>query len=414
MKFFRNLFRTANASEEMQLSALITENASDMAAIANGDWGLIAPYGEHPAPDGSYVQKFDRDQAEKVVRTWNSITGMAARCFKNMVHGLGTKFTSPIWEGHPESNKKLWPKEKLLGEITDLRTGNNGLEGRVTWNAKGMADRMKGKLYPSALWWHWPPSGQPRTVYPELLESVGLWPTPNIPTVPAWTQNALADLADFASQSEAGSTPETTTQNTKMERNELIRLLGLPATATDEQINSALLGVANTANALTTANAAKADLEGQLATANTSLQTANAQIGTLTTERDELKTANSALTTANAQLVKGVLDIAEKRGAITAAERPGYETRLTTANTAGDALTELETRQKVNVTSVELNGNRVDITTANARSEVFSTAVQQRMKTDSCDYNTAFSRCMTDPALAALVAAMADPTRKDA
>jgi hypothetical protein len=167
--------RTSNpgGQEEMQLSALLSENAANISAITDGDWGMIAPYGDHPAPDRSYIQKFSREQAEKVVKTWNSITGTAARVFKNLWHGLGAKSTCPVWDGHPETDKRRWPIEKLLAEITDLRLGDSGLEGRVTWNDRGLTARTRGPLYPSSLWWHWPPNEE-RNVFPELLESAGL------------------------------------------------------------------------------------------------------------------------------------------------------------------------------------------------------------------------------------------------
>lgn len=404
-----NLFRTANedAQAEMRLSASIC--TANIAGVADGDWALISPYGDHASPNGSYTQRFNREQAEKVVKTWNSITGTAARVFKNVMHGLGAKFSTPVWEGHPDSDKQRWPKEKLLAEITDVRTGNEGLEGRVTWNTKGATKRAAGALYPSPLWWHWPPAGEPALVFPELLESVGLVPTPNISSVPAWTQNARPDLA---SQSEAEPNP-TKTQNT-MDREKLIKLLGLAANATDEQIDAALKGIATTANALTTANAAKADLETQLATANASLATANGNVTSLTQERDQLKTANTALTTANGVLVKGVLNIAEKRGAITPAERASFETRITTANTATDALTELQDRKAMNTTSVEINGNRVDLSTANARANALEEAIVQKMDGGKLTREEAFAKCQADPALAGLFGSMQDPTRQTA
>ena len=85
--------RTANAAAqaEMRLSAAIC--TANMAGVADGEWALISPYGDHASPDGSYTQRFSREQAEKVVKTWNSITGTAARAFKNVMHGLGAKFS---------------------------------------------------------------------------------------------------------------------------------------------------------------------------------------------------------------------------------------------------------------------------------------------------------------------------------
>lgn len=399
--------RTANEND-MRLSAAIC--TANIAGVADGEWALISPYGDHPSPDGSYVQHFDRAQAEKVVATWNSITGRAARLFKNIMHGLGPKSSTPVWEGHPETDRLRWPKDKLLAEVTDIRTGNEGLEGRVTWNAKGATTRARGPLFPSALWWHWPPSGEPRAVFPELLESIGLVAAPNIAGVPAWTANANP----FAGDPQAENQP--TNNNDDMNPEQLLALrkaLNLPETADAATI----ISTANAALQLTTANAALVTERDGLKTANAALtterdglKTANA---TLTTERDGLKTANAALTEHNTTLVTGALNLAEKKGAMTPAQRPDFQTRLTTANTAAAALLELQTRKAMNTEPVMINGSRVDITTANARADVINTAVAKRMKDDACDRDTAYGRVKADPMFAAVFAAMADPTRKD-
>lgn len=408
-------FFTANETAEMRLSATIcTANIAD---VADGGWAVIAPYGDHPSPDGSYSQHFDRAQAEKVVKTWNSITGAAVRWFKNLAHGLGAKFSAPVWDGHPDSDGQRWPVEKLLAEITDVRTGNDGLEGRVKWNAKTANARPAGPLFPSALWWHWPASGVPPTVYPEVLESVGLVRTPNISGVPAWTQNALA----LGGATNLAGNPQAENQNqnnmTPQELAALRKALGLPETADA----AACIARATTANA---AVVTLAEREGALTTANSTISTLNGerdtlrtQHGALVTERDGLKTANASLTTerdtlktANAMLVKGILDVSEKRGVITPAERPAFETRITTANTAADALTELQTRKPaLNTQAVEINGNRVDLTTANARMEAIGAAVQKRMADHKLSYDDAFAAVQKDPALAALFSPMPQP-----
>ena len=402
------VFRTANEAD-MRLSAGIC--TANIAGVADGEWALIAPYGDHPSPDGSYLQRFDRAQAEKVVTTWNSITGTAARVFKNVMHGLGPKFSTPCWEGHPETDKQRWPKDKLLAEVTDIRTGQDGLEGRVTWNAKGATTRARGPLFPSALWWHWPPSGEPRAVFPELLESIGLVPTPNISGVPAWTANApFPGIPPEENQPDPGLQH----QHHMNHRNQLIALLGLKSDADDSAIQSSLdahgAKVTSTANALTEAATAKAQLETQLTTANVALVAEQAKATGLTTERDTLTTANTALTTANTALVTGILDVVEKRGAITPAERPAFQTRLATANTAADTLRELQTRKALNVAQVEINGSRVDLSTANARAAVLTSAVQKRMKDDNCGYDEAFAKCQGDPQLKPLFDAMKAPT----
>jgi len=383
--FCKIVFRTPNSSEP-QLSAFITTNAADIANIADGEWGLIAPYGTFPSPDNTYVQVFGRD--EEVVRTWNSITGKAARIFKNLWHGLGPKSSAPVWDGHPETDQKRWPVERLLSEVTELRAGVAGLEGRITWNAKGLERRTRGPLFPSPLWWHNPPAGDPPSVYPELLESIGLVPTPNISSVPAWTQNAT-----LASKSEA----ENQTTNI-MDKKKLIELLGLAEDATDEQIEAALKAARTTANALQTANAAKSDAEGKLTTANST-------ITTLTAERDQLQTANTAL-------VDGILNVVEARGAITPAERDTFKGKIT-AN-AAETLGELKNRKAMNTQHVEINGNRVDLSTANARATALDTAIAKTMKELACDRDAAFAKVQADPAYGALFNAMQDPTKKTA
>jgi hypothetical protein len=410
MKTLRNLFsiRTAN-DDQMRLSAAIC--TANIAEVADGEWALIAPYGEHPAPNGQYVQKFDRSQADTVVTTWNSITGTAARVFKNLWHGLGPKKTLPVWDGHPETDRARWPKEKLLAEITDLRTGDDGLEGRITWNARGAESRSRGPLFPSPLWWHWPPSGEPPTVFPELLESIGLVPTPNIAGVPAWTQNAApefeqketegteADLRPptsdlrhpnpLATDQEAEA-PTQTGENTDMNKQRIIELLKLAADATDEQIETALAAASTS-----TANAA----------------TMETQVAALTTERDTLATANGALTTTNAALIDGALNLAEARGAITPAERETFREKLT-AN-ASATIDELKPRKALNTQAIEINGNRIDLSTANSRAELLEKEIAKRQQADSTlDRAAAMAKCQADPALKPLFDAMQDPTRK--
>jgi len=398
------LFRTANHSPDMRLSAAIC--TANIAAVADGEWALIAPYGEHASPGGSYVQRFSREQAERVVQGWNSLSCTAVRWFKNALHGRLTANSIPVWDGHPETDKQRWPKEKLLAEITELRLGETGLEGRVTWNAKGETARTRGPLYPSPLWWHWPPAGEPPEVFPELLESIGLVTTPNISGVPAWTANAnpLAGVP-------AAENQDTQDTMTPEQLAALRKALGLPDTA--DAATCIATATANAAQlteregALSTANSAKATLETQLSTANS-------QVTAITTECDTLRTANGTLTTEVETLRTGLLDLAEKKGAITPAERETFKTRLTTANTAGAAIAELQTRKAMNTQSVELNGNRIDLSTANARQTALDTAVTKRMKDDSCDYDTAFARVQADPTFAPLFGAMQDPTKKAA
>ena len=66
---------TANAVSQGEMRLSGVTSTGNVAGVADGEWALISTYGDHPSPDGSYVQHFPRSQAEQVVKTWNSITG---------------------------------------------------------------------------------------------------------------------------------------------------------------------------------------------------------------------------------------------------------------------------------------------------------------------------------------------------
>ncbi len=416
--------RTANSGEH-QLSAFVTPNAPDISAVPDDGWCVIAPYGTHPSPDRTYTQVFTREQADKVVKTWNSLTGAAARWFKNIAHGLGGKFSAPVWDGHPETDKGRWPKEHLLGEITALRAGDAGLEGRQTWNSQGCERRTRGPLYPSPLWWHFPKDAQGR-VFPELLESVGLVPTPNISAVPAWTENASPDPASAEVLSQTANTTEDTMKT-------IAEKLGLPENATEVQIAAKvaeLLGTANaaaenirTANStrdavqgqLTTANALVTTLQGEKTTLTGQLTTANATITTLQGEKTTLATANAELTGIVTELAAGVAHGFELAGVVPPSDRETITAKLTANATAKDTVAELKGKKAVmNVKSITLGADKKDISTANSRRQVIDDAVKKRMTDQKESYDVAYAAVQADPKLKGVFEAMADPTKSTA
>ena len=412
--------RTANSGDH-QLLPFVTPNAPDISTVPDNGWYLIAPYGTFPSPDKTYTQVFDRDQADRVVKTWNSLTGAAARWFKNMSHGLGGKFSAPVWDGHPETDKGRWPVERLLGEVTAVRASESGLEGRQTWNAKGCERRTQGPLFPSPLWWHFPKDDQNR-VFPELLESVGLVPTPNIAAVPAWTENASPDPASAEVLSQ---TANTTTEDI-MDKKALAKKLGLPEDATEEQINAKLAELQSTANAaaenIRTANTARDTIQGQLATANTRVTalegektTLTGQLATANASAATLTTANTELTGIVTELAGGVIHGFELAGVIPPADRTAMTGKLTANATAKTTVTELKAKKPVmNVKSIEIGANKLDISTANSRRQVIDDAVKTRMKDKSESYDVAYAAVQNDSALKAVFEAMADPSKSTA
>jgi len=66
----------------------------------------------------------------------------------------------------------------------------------------------------------------------------------------------------------------------------------------------------------------------------------------------------------------------------------------------------------MNTMAVEINGNRIDLSTANARANALEEAIATKMKDGNLSREQAFAKCQQDPNLAGLFSAMADPTRK--
>ncbi len=432
----RPIFRTANsavAAPEPLLGSITSANAlvRDGEMPADG-WYLAAPFGEHPSPNGAYTQVFGMTEAQDILRSWNSMPAKAFRVVKNLKHTRKLKMSAPIFaappgQPHPDEDYANWSPLNELASFGELRTSNAGLEVYVTWNAAGMKTRERGPLHPSINWWHSPPDATGK-VYPGHIESITLTRTPNIPTVPAWTANTLPGtspetLAGTPQADNANQTANTQPMNPE-QLNALRKSLGLPETADP----AACIQAATTANA---ALATLAERDGALSTANSTLTTLNTerdtlrtQHGAIATERDGLRTAHATLTTerdtlrtANAAERKSFLDLAQKIGAITPAEREAFDTRISTANTREAAVAEIigatdkPARKAMNTQSVEINGTRLDLSTANARQGALQSEVSKRMKANGTDYDTEFAAVKKDKNFSALFAAMQDPTK---
>ena len=416
MKRKLTLQATANSAR----TACFCANASPILETPADGWFVIAPYGEHPAPDGSYVQVFTRNEAEKMVSTWNSFAGRAARWAFNLRHrGHIADTSAAVWQGHPDADPERWPDKLELAGIADLRAGENGLEGQTTWNAETMKQRQAGPLKPSPFWMHGKPDAQGR-VFPELLLSVGLVASPNISQSPAWTKNA----------------PDGQPKNqneTAMTQSEIAKSLGLAPDASWDAIRAAINGATANATALATANATTTTVREQLTTANTELgtlrtekQTLTTANGTLTTERDQLKTSNGALTTANATLtttINGLGEqlalVAEKAGLCLPSEREAVKGKLTINSTGDKPVTAenvLTSAKELGAKSPVLNTRPIgslatpgNLATANAAANTFETKVSEIVKARSCSRGEAWDIAKADPANAGLLQAMNQP-----
>lgn len=393
----------------MQLSGIQSANAIATTTPQNG-WLLVAPFGEFPSPDRRYVQVFQREQADEIVRSWNSMVGKAFRYVKNVRHKLKFRDTAPVFdhqylEGHPDTDPANWSQLQELARVRDLRSSNAGLEALIEWDHEGMATRNAGPLFPSIQWWHNAPNDEGK-VFPGHFESITLTRTPNITSVPAWTPN-----------SNQNQNPMNEEQLKALRKS-----LNLSDTTSVEKVietaQSAYQLSTSNATALQTANSAKETAEKDLKTANEAKDKAEADLKTANTAKDKAEGEVKVLATTNSLLIEGIADLFETNGKFTPAERPGVIAKFT-AN-VGDSvkavITELKEKKPVIETKhLEINGNRIDISTANARRDAVENAVSKCMKDNGIeDRNVAFAKVQADPQYAQLFAAMQDPTRKAA
>ena len=387
-------FRTANDSITRTIGISVNALAliADREIPADG-WQILAPYGTHAAPDGTYRQVFHRPQAVKLVETWNSFAARAVRWAHNARSGAGFfSAAAPVWDGHPDADAARYPVKRQLGAITEVRAGEQGLEGLVTWNhAADTAARSAGPLKPSPYWLHEAPDAA-SSVFPELLLSVGLVPAPNISSAPAWTRNS-ADQPD-----------------TNMKQTELATLLGLAPEADWDTIKASTTGATANAATLVTVTANAATVQQTLDATAAQLATANAAVLAVTAERDALTPQLAALQATVNAATDATLTIATKAGLITPADRATWADRF--AKSTANAIADLSAvAPAMNTQRLGHLATPAVLASANARSAAIQDAVAKEMKEAGCDYSTAFTRCQSKPELKPIWDAMSPATK---
>lgn len=321
-----------------------------------------------------YQQVLARPQAEKMVAAINRQKAKQGTHFRGL----------PIYRGHPDADPKQWPDDARYGGVTDLEARADGLYAKLAWNDLGAKNKEQGYyIYPSPAWLFDESDAQSRGIIaPDVLQSVGLTNTPRIPSSKPWTNtdptgsqfaanNPPSTVRcgkcqrefDYSAQPEtamgavacpqchasldqngnllspAGEAQKNDNQKQKedMHKKQLLKLLGLPDDATDEQINAAHEKLI-AHNSAVTAAAAKAAEE---------LKTLATNVTTVTGERDSAKSLAENARTETEKFrklaINSALDRAIDTGRITAAERAGFETKLGTDFDA--TLTELNAKK---------------------------------------------------------------------
>jgi hypothetical protein len=123
---FRDSFVSAiNDTAAAALAAIGAVNEK----LGAQDWIRITPFGEFPNKVG--LQVLDRTAADAMVGSFNSMGTKLATLWQGL----------PIYEGHPDDPE--WQKKNpgvravAVGRVKELQVRDDGLYGRVAFNALG-------------------------------------------------------------------------------------------------------------------------------------------------------------------------------------------------------------------------------------------------------------------------------------
>lgn len=362
-------------------------------AIGSAEWTKLSPYvdGDYWEMENGqwrkYRQVVTQEHGDRMVAAFNALAARQGENFRGL----------PIYSGHPDADPQRWPDERRLGGVMGVEARADGIYVKCAWNDLGQKNLSEGYLvYPSPAWpYDLRLKAQTGRIEPIELRSIGMTNTPRIAGVPAWTNTdpatavkcsacgapfdtaavpevsmgAVACPGCGAVVDQEGKTFSTnqppTNNNDTMIKALLLKILGLPETATDEEITKAA-----------EAYQAKA---GESATA-----AANAE-AMAKTEKDKAIAACSERDLAKADAEKfrklainAHVAAAITAGKITAAEQPSFETKLATNFDAG--LAELNAKAAVLPNeALKLTQRSGDLSTPAGRKVAFNAAVDPHL-----------------------------------
>lgn len=346
-------------------------------AVGSAEWVKLTPYvdgdywEEERGKQSKYRQLVTPAHGERLVAAFNALAAAKGENFRGL----------PIYAGHPDADPVRWPDERRLGGVMGVEARADGIYVKCAWNDLGQKNIAEGYLvYPSPAWpYDLKLKAQTGRIEPIELRSIGMTNMPRIAGVPAWTN------------SDPISDPTTTTNTDTMIKTLLLKILGLPETATDEEITAA-----------SEAFMAKA---GESSTAAANSEAA------VKAEKDKAVAACSErdLAKADADKFRGFAINALKTDAIntgkkTAAEWDAFAPKL--AINFDEAAAELaKAKPALNTEALKLTKRGDDQTTPQGRRLAFNAAVDGHMAA-GLGYDAAIDAMRGNPEQAALLAAM--------
>jgi hypothetical protein len=329
-------------------------------------------------PHSAGMQQFGRDEATKMVgyfrSTWNRI--------KRAITGL------PVFNGHPDlpSMANAYPDKAEYGQVADMDVRPNGLAVKMVLSSAGAKLIEAGKKFISP---HWLANEVGKTMdgkpifAPVFMKSIGLTDTPNIPNPTSLLNSATPKI---------------------MNKEKLIKLLGLANEADETAIEAAIAGFLKRpeASALANEQTARTVAEGTA----TSLANENAKLKT------ELEGTKVAFANERKARVDGLIADAVRGGKITEADKGVWESRLSRdfdaeskalVNSAQVIKTEAVTKgtafdkAAADLKNLNLEGDKEPLANAGAKIKEMVNAEMGRLKSgnpsmnQSACYNTAFA-----------------------
>jgi hypothetical protein len=311
-------------------------------------WFKVSPYGVFRGKTPGRQQHFSEDAAKRMVAEFNSLRGKLGRMFRGV----------PIYIGHPDVDPTIWTDDRRLGKAVQLEARADGLWAYAEWNSLGRENQSEGFwVYPSPRWDA--PVGQAR-FEPDRLISIGLTNTPRIET----------------SEPLANSQLDTNTETPTLMDPKLIReKLGLAPETTDEEVFAKIESLTQAAT----------DAETRLTEAENAKQTAEQAAATEKQQKDEmacsLQTAEANVISFREAADNALLDLAERDGKITKAERADWQSKLA-GEQRDEAINSLAAlKPKLNTQALGGGQNRADREQSDNQREAVANAVAELEKT---------------------------------
>lgn len=316
-KFYRwKRGREAVANDEREAAVANAFSETEPMEEAADGWFKVSPYGIFRGKTPGRPQHFNEDAARRMVEEFNSLRGKLGRMFRGV----------PIYIGHPDVDPTIWTDDRRLGKATQLQARADGLWAFSEWNSLGRENQTEGFwVYPSPRWDA--PVGQANFT-PDRLISIGLTNTPRIETSEPMANSM--ETEDFQT--------EDRRQESEFMDPKLIReKLGLAPETTDEEVFAKIDAMMAAA---TDAETRAVDAENAKANAEKSAAEEKKAKDEMANSLNEMRVAADA----------ALLDLAERDGKITRAERAEWQTKLAsdkrdeTVNSLGTLKAKLNTK----------------------------------------------------------------------